>query len=1243
MTESTHRSAAEPGRRPVCGAGAWAFRPLLLTLAAAALAGPWPGLPPWTLLLRVPGVVIAAVLLIRRHGSWAWAVGVAAVLALAVDGLAPRVRTAEHVAGGLTRAVAAVQECLADGVEREDVRRALAPGGAEAEPEAPFQYLQEAARGFPVRLDSLVLLNEWGRPVAWNGRSPRLPLQLRPLGQRAVVAEAGVDEVWLWWREPAFEAGRPVGSVLAGVAWRESGERRVLGVWAGRAAVLRPELEEGGKIVNPAGQEVLGVSVAGAPPVGWSVNGWALPVVVVLALLAGWLPRRSFLGGLIPGGVALAAVFHWLGPPWWLAVSAAALAWAVGRLPDGWWTGAGVALAAGASAWVLPAVLAEAGAQPVPADLTAPPAAVWALAVAGAALFRRLPQVPRRIPPPLAWVAWVPLAAGAVVADPLLMGIGTAGVVLLGRGRRSLVPAGLAAAVLLTGSDGAVARSELVATTEATLARVVRVEGPARALLAGLPAGGLEELLRLPEQARLVVLGRLAGWMEFERTIPGASLALLGPSERALVWGEAPVPGSPAFREIASRPLTADWRLAVLLPPPPYDLLEALSVGGTAGPLALFDRSGAPTARGATFRPMSPALVGRTLAQGRSWGSVEVGERRVTAYLRAWEDGILVVPWMRPPFPELGLSTAGLTLLGVFPLAAWRERRRWRRWWQERRSFSGRVRVLAVVATVLPVVLLAQFLPRQWVLQQERARQELGRAVTRPLVVEPDVADLAWLVRDRGAAVAFYSGGVLEWSNRPDYAVMGRLPTLPPADAYVRAVRGWLEPVVLAGDTLAVFAAFPGQAQPSVIGVTQLTAAGAAAGPSPREWFVITGLFGLWLAVVTAERLGRRVTLPLQRLVGEVQRLERGEPVSTLGTGGDEEVVALGTAFAAMARTVRRREEDLRQERDLLERTLGTLSAAVVVCGRDGRISLANPAARALLGEEECFSLPAERFGGRVEEVVRRGLTGVEVDEVVRPGHRADALWRISAVPLAHSQDRVLVVLEDLSEVARAERLASLAELARIVAHEVKNPLTPIRLWAEELRAALDRGDDVTELARLAAVEILGRVEHLRDVVQGFSNLVALEQWDEDVVDLATEAQSVCEEYSILGQRGIVIEVSGAGAQAMLDRRWFLRALRHLLDNSARALGDGPGRVVIAVEEGSDEARVCVRDTAGGVSGEHLGRLFEPHFSTTAGGTGLGLAVVRRVAERAGGRAEAANGPEGLEVTLHFPPLPRDD
>ncbi len=465
------------------------------------------------------------------------------------------------------------------------------------------------------------------------------------------------------------------------------------------------------------------------------------------------------------------------------------------------------------------------------------------------------------------------------------------------------------------------------------------------------------------------------------------------------------------------------------------------------------------------------------------------------------------------------------------------------------------------------------------------------------------------------------------------------MPGLPPADAYSRAVRGWREPLVAGRDAASVYAPLRWGDEPVVAAALDLPIGPYGSTPTPREWFLITALWAMALALVLAEKVGERVVRPLRSLLHAAGRLERGEEIGALEAGRDEEVATLVRAFDTMARTVRNREEELRQEKDLMSEVLGTLSAAVMVTARDGAVQLANPAAQRLLGGVANLAPVARRFGLSVDDVLGPALAGERVEQPAHPTAHPDQSWRITALPLPPDAGRVLVLLEDLSDVARAERLASLAELARIVAHEVKNPLTPIRLWAEELQAALDVGGGrVAEVARVAAAQILERTEHLREVAQGFSNLVALEHWEAVPVDLPALARAVADEYGVLAQRGIALRFEGNQRGVVLgDARWLKRALRHLLDNSAKVLGDRGGTIGIVVEEQGDEVILAVRDSGGGADPEHLGRIFEPHFSTTSQGTGLGLAVVQRVAVRAGGRAEARNLAEGLEVRLVFP------
>jgi signal transduction histidine kinase/HAMP domain-containing protein len=618
---------------------------------------------------------------------------------------------------------------------------------------------------------------------------------------------------------------------------------------------------------------------------------------------------------------------------------------------------------------------------------------------------------------------------------------------------------------------------------------------------------------------------------------------------------------------------------------------------------------------------------------------VGVGEREYRAYLRAYGDWVIAVPWVRAQLSELGLSLAGLALWGVLPVALWRHRRWPREAWEQRRTFAGRLRVLSAAATLVPLLLLAQILPRQWADQQGLARLELGRALSRPLAAAGADQQVPWLVRDMGATLALYRDGRLARCSRPDLAAVGAVPWLAPEEAFVRSVRGWREPLVIGEDRLSVFAPVPGGQAPEVGAVLDLQIAAGRRSSSPREWFAITGLWAAVLALAAAGWASRRLAGPLQALVEATHRLKHGETVAALPAHGDTELATLTSAFAEMAATVQRREEELRHERDLLDRVLGTLSAAVIVLDSDGREELANTSARRVLGSGRPLAALRERFGPAVAALLERAEGGETAAETLHPPAAAETLWQVTVMPLPGMRGRRLVVMEDLSEVARAERLASLAELARIVAHEVKNPLTPIRLWAEELLAALDGGGArVAEIARTAAEQILERVAHLRDVAQGFSNLVALERWEATRVDLGPLLCRVAGEYAVAVQRGVAIRCTApAGCMVDADATWVQRAIRHLLENSLRAIGGRPGEVVLTAAAAGGEVVVTVRDSGGGVPEANLDRLFEPHFSTTSHGSGLGLAVVRRVMERAGGRAEARNVAGGLEVSLAFP------
>ncbi len=1215
------------------------YSALAAGLAATLAGGPWPDLPVASLLWRVP-VVLAALALAWRGAPGRRPVGLAAALALAavgVDALVPAAVTPTHAAAAISQQVSEIGHALAREAQRGELKALLVGGGGEAQPEELFAHAEKVRTGVSRSLDALILVDDRGAPVAWAEAARRAPVGLRLLGERTVAVEAAVDGVWLWWREPVYEGGRPVGAVVAGSGFFEAGNRRTLGVWAGRAALLRLKAGEGTWVPLPAAVGRLGVEVVPARPEPWSAPGGAAAVflLLVLATAHGWWRLPAVLA--VAAG-ALAA--GWLPPQWWLVVVLALLAWAAGRVGGVWWGRWAAVPVVGLLAWVQVGILAELGVLvPVPRAV-APGLLVVGAAMAWTALLARLPPFGRPLPAAIVAGSWVVLGVGALRADPGLLAAGVALVAAFGLAHRHLAAA--AAALLLVAGAESGQRRLLVGTTESVLARRESADRPARTLLMALPEGATGELVRLPPAQQVVVLGRLAQWLEFERTLPGAALVLTSPDgERQGSWGAVPFHDLLPPQELASRALAGGWRIAVLAPPYPEDVLAALDEGGVGVPVAAFDRGGAPVARGGIFRPLSPTIVGRAMAAERSWGRVQVGERQFLAYLRAHGEVVLAVPWVRRPAPEWLLLAASLALWGLAPVALWEKRQRFAAWWQQRRTFVGRLRFLLAGVAALPVVLLAQALPQQWVRQRELVRLELGRAVSRPLASMGWEREMAWLVRDLNGVVAVYRGGEIAFCSRPDLLARGVVPSLPSAEAYTRAVRGWREPVVLGGNQTSVFAPLRAGEEPLVVGVLGMQVSASGVGPAPWEWFAVLGVWGVVLALVIGEGLGQRLADPLQRLVEAARALAEGRVVREFPEARDEDLGSLSRGFAAMAGKVQRREEEVRRERDLLESVLGALSAGVVVAGEEGEVQLANPAARRLLGDAEDLSRLEERFAVSLQARARRALQGEASTEVLRPPGGADEAWRLHVVPLLSPlQRRVVLVMEDLSDVARAERLASLAELARIAAHEVKNPLTPIRLWAEELQVALGRGEEaVAAVARVAAGQILERVEHLTEVAQGFSNLVALEHWEPELVDVPQLAGEVVGEYAgVLHQRGVELEVIGSTAAAVLaDRRWLARALRHLLDNSTRAMENQAGRIVVEISGTPGEVALAVRDSGGGVPEQYLGRLFEPHFSTQSQGSGLGLAVVRRVAQRAGGRAEASNTGQGLEVRIVLP------
>jgi two-component system nitrogen regulation sensor histidine kinase NtrY len=282
----------------------------------------------------------------------------------------------------------------------------------------------------------------------------------------------------------------------------------------------------------------------------------------------------------------------------------------------------------------------------------------------------------------------------------------------------------------------------------------------------------------------------------------------------------------------------------------------------------------------------------------------------------------------------------------------------------------------------------------------------------------------------------------------------------------------------------------------------------------------------------------------------------------------------------------------------------------------------------------------------KVLEALRRSQERGGPQAVSLPGPDGTEVrqWSLVWVPIpGEGEPKALVVVEDVTEVVRGQRLQAWAEMARMIAHEIKNPLTPIRLSAEHLREVRQR--DPASFDRVfdqCIANILQHVEELRSISVECSTYSRIPRIEPEPGDLGAEVRDLVAGYQVGLPAGVRMTYDGprTAVETSFDARLLMRAVRNLLENALRAVGRG-GEVGVVVEHGDGAARIRVLDDGPGVESAELGRIFEPYFSTHDSGTGLGLPIARRIVEEHGGQMQACNREEGgLSVSITLPLVP---
>jgi two-component system, NtrC family, nitrogen regulation sensor histidine kinase NtrY len=429
--------------------------------------------------------------------------------------------------------------------------------------------------------------------------------------------------------------------------------------------------------------------------------------------------------------------------------------------------------------------------------------------------------------------------------------------------------------------------------------------------------------------------------------------------------------------------------------------------------------------------------------------------------------------------------------------------------------------------------------------------------------------------------------------------------------------------------------------------------------------YTVIALIVLLSAVWIGLNFANYLVAPIRRLISAAQVVSTGNlyvQVPTRRSEGD--LAQLGETFNKMTQELRTQRDDIVRARDLIdsrrrftEAVLAGASAGVIGVDADSCISILNRSAERLIGRAE-----AEVLGQPLAEVVpelagmleaaRAGVLRLIQGQVTinRNGRERNLSVRVTSEQSGAAEGGYVVTLDDITELVAAQRTSAWADVARRIAHEIKNPLTPIQLSAERLRRKY--GGVITEdggVFKQCTDTIVRQVDDIKRMVDEFSRFARMPKpvmTAEDVAD--TVRQVVFLQRVANADIDLDLEIAEEPMPAKFDRRLISQALTNIIKNATEAIAAVPpgelgrGRIRIwAGREGNDIV-IDVIDNGIGLPKENRSRLLEPYVTTREKGTGLGLAIVGRILEEHGGCIELGDaadkipGQRGAWMRLRF-------
>jgi nitrogen fixation/metabolism regulation signal transduction histidine kinase len=406
----------------------------------------------------------------------------------------------------------------------------------------------------------------------------------------------------------------------------------------------------------------------------------------------------------------------------------------------------------------------------------------------------------------------------------------------------------------------------------------------------------------------------------------------------------------------------------------------------------------------------------------------------------------------------------------------------------------------------------------------------------------------------------------------------------------------------------------------------------------------------LFAAVWVGLFLARRVTTPMEALAAATREISSGNLDYRIEVQAHDELGMLVNQFNAMASRLQSASHELETRRHYMEVILENIPTGVISFDSDFRINTLNRAARQMFTTGNATRLEDIFKGDELSEILSlleeagqsRTTREVAFHAPGRPAHSAVTASRLPGAGF-------VLVVEDLTEFVRAQRASAWRDVARRLAHEIKNPLTPIQLSAERisrniarLPTAAPRVSTVVQECVGAIVDEVSSLKNLVDEFVRFARLPTVNREPESMRDLVDRTLALYEDR--LAPIDLSVEIPADLPQILMDSAQMKRVLINLIDNALEALSGQETRTLrIGCELVRDGtmARLVVEDTGRGIAPEDRERLFTPYFSTRKKGTGLGLSIASRIVSDHGGYIGAeANVPCGTRFIIELPVCP---